>query len=322
MQIRALSADGTCLAEVVTAATSPEQLTVADVLSVLPEEAACAAVCGNTDVLQRDRMLQTAIPLWQKSDGESRDGCMVFAAETIPAALAESLPVILRGAVQRLTHADLVLLDAVWLGNCLASTRLTEFPWTAKAATVVVADTGDVARISERLPAGEPELPWVSQQVVNDAAVRIAHSLTLDDYRSDCLAAGLLLLTDHADASHEFSQRNEGRGDPRTADYWHGLMHRREPDAGNAAYWFRRVGNHPALVEAGRGLSCWLRELAVDDAVVVHGESLLHKTQTLDPFRLIDLSVEVRRSRDAVLEQMLRAVQYLEMLNLLRWSLN
>jgi hypothetical protein len=27
--------------------------------------------------------------------------------------------------------------------------------------------------------------------------------------------------------------------------YWHAILHRREPDAPNAAYRFRRVGEHP-----------------------------------------------------------------------------
>jgi hypothetical protein len=28
-------------------------------------------------------------------------------------------------------------------------------------------------------------------------------------------------------------------------ELWHAILHRQEPDSGNAAYWLRKVGNHP-----------------------------------------------------------------------------
>src|ERR1039458_8862595 len=37
--------------------------------------------------------------------------------------------------------------------------------------------------------------------------------------------------------------------------YWHAIVHRQEPDAGNAAYWFRQVQRHPIFPEIGRA-SC------------------------------------------------------------------
>jgi hypothetical protein len=55
--------------------------------------------------------------------------------------------------------------------------------------------------------------------------------------------AGLWLYHDFLEESHAISQ------DLHTAEgsFWHAILHRREPDAWNSKYWFRKVGEHPVL---------------------------------------------------------------------------
>ncbi|MBI1841167.1 MAG: hypothetical protein HYR88_09985 [Verrucomicrobia bacterium] len=61
---------------------------------------------------------------------------------------------------------------------------------------------------------------------------------------SDAIHALALLWNDRHDEAHSIVQNMEQDAD---GSLVHAILHRREPDYGNAAYWFRRVGEHPSF---------------------------------------------------------------------------
>jgi hypothetical protein len=101
------------------------------------------------------------------------------------------------------------------------------------------------------------ESPWLGPQTRAGirAIAELERSLAeffsheqIDQGVQPLLRSAALLWHDHLDASHTISQNIETRD----GSWLHGIMHRREPDFGNAKYWFRRVGHHeafPALAE-------------------------------------------------------------------------
>lgn len=111
----------------------------------------------------------------------------------------------------------------------------------------------------ERLNPLGPGLPNEavrSKLAAFDLAKAVAPRRVRDRTLAAACRAGLWLYHNFLDESHALSQEIATP----TGSCWHGLMHRREPDAANAAYWFRRVGEHPifeALAAAARafGLS-------------------------------------------------------------------
>lgn len=64
-----------------------------------------------------------------------------------------------------------------------------------------------------------------------------------DREMAEACLSGLWLLYNYLDQSHTISQNLPSS----SGSYWHGIMHRREPDYPNAKYWFRRTGHHPAM---------------------------------------------------------------------------
>jgi hypothetical protein len=67
-----------------------------------------------------------------------------------------------------------------------------------------------------------------------------ASKLFVDAYAPEEALGGLWLYFSCWNECHEIVQNLESPD----AYFWHAILHRQEPDAGNASYWFRRVGSH------------------------------------------------------------------------------
>jgi hypothetical protein len=84
---------------------------------------------------------------------------------------------------------------------------------------------------------GERLMELATPQCVSGTARTTVRALAVPQ----AAMAGLYLYFGCWDDAHETAQAVETR----EGSYWHAIVHRQEPDAGNAGYWFRQVGAHP-----------------------------------------------------------------------------
>ncbi|MCC7490803.1 MAG: hypothetical protein IT204_00570 [Fimbriimonadaceae bacterium] len=156
------------------------------------------------------------------------------------------------------------------------------------------------------LVAARPEAP-LGPGTADPAVVELLRGVAVEDLlqplrdrdaATACLA-GVWLAFGHLDTAHTLCQPLENPD----GSYWHGLMHRREPDFDNSHYWFRRVGRHPLYPALGPAVAPL--------AGAVTGAPEWLRRGVWDPFAFIDLcSREI--GRDSALERLCVAVQAVE----------
>jgi hypothetical protein len=126
-----------------------------------------------------------------------------------------------------------------------------------------------------------------------------------------CVKSGLYLWNDSLDASHTLSQDIKSA----TGSYWHGIMHRMEPDYSNAKYWFRQVGDHPVYTQ----LRLWLSDITLPEKLPQPWSTWI-KAEAWDPYGFIDLVSEARDTGAVDLIAVLEEIQRQEMRLLLQHS--
>lgn len=123
----------------------------------------------------------------------------------------------------------------------------------------------------------EPALSALEQLSNRDV---LAPHTVVDPHMADACRAALWLYHGYLDRSHTISQGIASE----TGSYWHGIMHRREPDYPNSKYWFRQVGDHPVHAD----LFSVSAELAAALPEVPAGMEYLVSQESWDPFAFVD----------------------------------
>lgn len=170
--------------------------------------------------------------------------------------------------------------------------------------------TPEVERLLSAAPGQLPLSQAALPQAMESPEIRLQDALTLFPAARNHRAAlaGLLLRLGRWEESHNVAQDVESV----EGSYWHGILHRIEPDSSNAGYWFRRVGRHAIFPELLQQASQVLEDNRTTE---------WRPRSTWDPFLFIEWCDEARREGGS-LEQTAQKIQMVEWRLLFEWCLN
>ena len=186
--------------------------------------------------------------------------------------------------------------------------------------------TSAIAAVIDKLESGNSVPTLAPKQAWNDELTAALEAASLQDLFEgaalknttfgEAIKSGLLLWNDALDESHTISQ---GLPDP-TGSYWHGLMHRREPDYSNSKYWFGRVGTHPIFVELRESAIQLFKEVSSPSETLAAIGSTLEANPQWDAHQFIDWCEAAESDPDSDAMHFLRQVQAAEIKLLLAYS--
>jgi len=151
----------------------------------------------------------------------------------------------------------------------------------------------------------------LSERAVNQAVDQAKKGRALSTERLELVRALALLWHDHHDSAHRIVQDLDNAD----GSMIHAILHRREPDYGNAGYWFRRVGRHGAFPL----ITCEVAELLKGGDESGFARRVL-PAGDWDPLGMLELCREFNRpGTRSESQRQVREIQATESRVLLKW---
>ena len=183
-----------------------------------------------------------------------------------------------------------------------------------------------IAAFVQELEARRPLPPLVPRNDWDSGLTERIHGVSVDELfdgqtvKDELFGAsvksGLLLWNDALDVSHKISQNI----DSPTGSYWHGIMHRREPDYSNAKYWFRRAGDHAIFAGLREQVLALLEARSRQSPELADCASAVQQQSNWDAIQFVDWCQGASQTTNGHLVEFLKAAQVEEIKLLLNYS--